>query len=974
MGSNGINTILDQLNNENFFSSLGLHVVKRGAKRWTCSCPFCGDAKHLDVDIQKGLWICSKCNESGNALTFYAKLKGVSNGKALAAIKEFAGIKDDIEPAPSKKSSRPKKANEDNGVPLDNNAMHPGPNQEVYRRLVELSPLTETHYQELQKKRGFSPEIIEQFQFRSGGSHMAQVVEQLKQEFSEDVLQSSGVLVNVNGALLANSQLTDDRVLIPYLDENGHVYHLRPHKLGFKGVPSHVYCRYMLRRNPDHIVLTEGEFKAVALLQWGIPALAVPGVQSFGKDNFERLVQLLREFDVKRVTVIFDNETKDDPKLPNFKEKMEDRYDTFVWSYILGWKLNNNASISTNIGWLPDEWRERGKIDFDGALAQGKTKEEILRVIRAAVPPQEFLSGLEGDARRIVQRKISRHFAHRIPVKREFNKYVITRRQGKESWEETISNFVIDIKASYQTSEGVIRNVEFVNEFGERSDVFPLLASDMAGSHEFKKFCFSKGNYVYRGKGDDLINIWELELMRDSGEFIYKPDQIGRIKNNLWLFANLAIKDGQVYKPDNDGIIWIDGKGYKPEALTLGTKGEAMENSIPSLYEGEIDIQDLARKIKHSIGSYDAYAAIGWAVATIFAEDIFRQYKVFPILYAHGKKEGGKSTLMRWILRLLGSESDGYSIAETTQNFIARALAYHSSLPIWFDEYRNDTDIIKKNGFFRSAYNRQFSGKGTTSAFQARGFSVHGTLAMAGQETPKDAALFSRLVIVQVSEYKRNRKWYDWLNANAHKFSYLAYHLILNYEKYRDKILTDIAEWKESLINLGINDRTAENWAIVAGSFGVVVFEDEEFIKWVAKTCKELKYSGEREQELNQFWDSLNSMQSIGEIDAKHLKVEGETLYVWFAGVYDLWAIYYRRKTGREPFDKNSILTYLKDEPYYEGLKSTRLNNIMRKCHTIHIPVAPDSVKELAEAVRAIDPSRYEDGFLDEYCQVTKLR
>ncbi|TEB13399.1 CHC2 zinc finger domain-containing protein [Pelotomaculum propionicicum] len=347
------------------------------------------------------------------------------------------------------------------------------------------------------------------------------------------------------------------------------VYYLRPHKLGFKRLTPQIYCRYFLQKiRPEHVVLTEGEFKAAALWQWRIPAVAVPGISSFGLKHLDRLVALFREFGVKRVTVIFDNEIKDNPEYPNYKPKASDRYDTHLWSYLMAYKLGREG-FDSRVGWLPDEWRERGKIDFDGALAQGRTREDILNVIARAKPPREFLEDLDEEARRIVQRKISMHFT-RLNIRREFNRYVVTRYRGADIYDETISNFVINIKSSFFTPEGVFRNIQLVNEFGETSDMFTLEPSDMAGLNEFKKFCFAAGSYVFEGKGDDLINIWKLEFTRDSGELIVMPEKIGIVKKNLWLFGSIAICDkGKMLRPDNDSVFWIDGKGYKPRSLTV---------------------------------------------------------------------------------------------------------------------------------------------------------------------------------------------------------------------------------------------------------------------------------------------------------------------------------------------------------------------------------------------------------------------
>ena len=172
------------------------------------------------------------------------------------------------------------------------------------------------------------------------------------------------------------------------------------------------------------------------------------------------------------------------------------------------------------------------------------------------------------EARRIVQRKISTHFT-RLNIRREFNRYVATRYRGQDSYEETISNFVVNIRSSFFTPEGVFRNIQLVNEYGETSDIFILEPSDMAGLNEFKKFCFAAGNYIFEGKGDDLINIWKLEFARDSGELIFMPEKIGIIKKNIWLFGNMAIVGKNMFRPDNEQVFWIDGKGYKPRSLTV---------------------------------------------------------------------------------------------------------------------------------------------------------------------------------------------------------------------------------------------------------------------------------------------------------------------------------------------------------------------------------------------------------------------
>jgi DNA primase len=717
---------------------------------------------------------------------------------------------------------------------------------------------------------------------------------------------------------------------------------------------THPYCLLFLKNNPEEIVLTEGEFKAAALYQLGIPAIAIPGISSFGDKHFDRLVEILRESGVKKVTIIFDNEIKDDPAFPNYKEKPADRWDADYWTYMMAYKLGRvegQVRFITRCGRLPDEWRQNGKIDFDGALALGKTKDDILKVIARGVIAKEFLDWIPDDGRLIVLKKVDKQFS-KIPIRREYNKYIAIRgNDNKNSYDETISNFVINIKTSYFTPEGIIRSVEFVNKFGETSATFLLSPGEMAGITEVKKFCLSKGNYIFRGNGSDLSNVWELEFSRNVGNVVYMPETIGYIEeHDIWLFGNMAIKAGKVYEPDSDGIMWIKGKGYKPQSIKQNQYGQESEDSIPALSTRPFDFLDVAKKMRQTVGGYEAYVGIGWAIATIFGKDIFEQYKCTPILFPHGKRESGKSTFARWIMSCFGVDIDGYGISESTQNSIMKSLSYYSNLGCWFDEYRNEPKVIQKDGFFRSAYNRQSSGKGTVT-FQTKSFSVNAALLLSGEELPKDNGLFTRLLPLQLSSYKRDRTHFNWLQKNCEKFSYLTYYLITNYDTLKPKIMEAIAELKTELLKTDISDRTAENWAIVAGAFFTVIDQDLDFIKWVGETCQELKQTGENEHMLNQFLEDILSMVSDHELTTEHIyqeKVDDILYYnIWFNDIYAKWAQRFRSRTGREPFDESSIRKYLSDEPYF--VKTTgkiKFSDIYKRGVRILSSKAPEAIAE----------------------------
>ncbi len=153
--------------------------------------------------------------------------------------------------------------------------------------------------EQLKVKRGFTDAVIDKMQFKSCGPELD------TEEWFKDVPANYKQI------------LSQRNIVIPYFDPEGIPIYLRAHKYGPEGEPVHVYVPwdYMEDKMPT-LVITEGEFKAVASCMMGVPAIGLPGVASFSKANYNRLVQLLSELNPEKLVICFDNEIKDDPKLP----------------------------------------------------------------------------------------------------------------------------------------------------------------------------------------------------------------------------------------------------------------------------------------------------------------------------------------------------------------------------------------------------------------------------------------------------------------------------------------------------------------------------------------------------------------------------------------------------------------------------------------------------------------------------------
>lgn len=314
----------------------------------------------------------------------------------------------------------------------------------------------------LVNERGLSPKTIEECGFRTSRPSNIQLIEELRKSYEDDDLVELGILRNDDERgyrpepQLCGWGITKEKdpetgkhrfdqtnpVLIPYFNQEGAVVTMRAHKGGLpkRILPGEInYTNYSRpygihflakrERKTRWCVITEGEIKAAAAWQCGLPVLAVPGISFVNNEGFrEELLRVLRFFRIEEVVIIYDNEVKDDPALPGFKEDENDRYDVYVWANVLARHLERAGLRSVKIGQLPDEYRVKGKTDFDGILktevdradgkieAGTKTAAKVFdAVVQSAAKPVAFLNELfPTRAQQIIHSKVIRYTRERM--------------------------------------------------------------------------------------------------------------------------------------------------------------------------------------------------------------------------------------------------------------------------------------------------------------------------------------------------------------------------------------------------------------------------------------------------------------------------------------------------------------------------------------------------------------------------------
>ena len=492
--------------------NLGIHVGKSSL------CPFCNKKDKFGVFESKthsGHWFF-KCHNSEcvamdtecghDEIGFLRLFKGFS---AKDAIDEFIRIASEVDPTLFDSTVYPQVSASEK-----KNVEPTSPLHDLWMRM----PLIMNHAEELRKKRGFTDATIEALGFRSSVKGNQETAEVLIERWGEEQLIELGIIKSKKrdlNAQLCGLGITGKKdpdgehkmdwvtpIIIPYMDENGLPFYLRPHKGGLKRqqkdeyfkeqTGGSVYAPYLLAslvaENNGICIVTEGEYKAAALWQCRIPAVAIPGIQftrsrsgdiSSPEYQFRNdLVKLLKQFGVTDVVVVFDNETKSDPSLKSYKPDPWDRHDTIVWAEYLAIDLQDEFK-SVRIGKIPDAWRIDGKADFDSTLAgfvhgsmtgkeshpafdfahgemEGtrKARKGFLAMIEDSLERRNYHDLLAPDERHIIACKLGRLFYKQLVLRGGDNEEKMARRFAELNILNSNKPFDKELAAAFKLVRG----------------------------------------------------------------------------------------------------------------------------------------------------------------------------------------------------------------------------------------------------------------------------------------------------------------------------------------------------------------------------------------------------------------------------------------------------------------------------------------------------------------------------------------
>lgn len=389
---------------------------------------------------------------------------------------------------------------------------------------------------------------------------------------------------------------------------------------------------------------------------------------------------------------------------------------------------------------------------------------------------------------------------------------------------ESFSNF--HIKSWYmlvRESGEYVRLIKIRNVHGEEWNVLRLDGKSFASPKAFREWLNTQTNVAFLAGERELQMIQRDMTAHMAHRQVYEvpyfgwhaPDPAKQRPAGLWFFDDLAIGDGKELRPDEQGVFWDRGKGYK-----IGDKDQEDEEFVrgrPRMHPERAatleEVCDLLRSVAAAFydtqGGPEGYMVLGAALGAAFAPEIFKEHGMFPGLWLPGETQQGKTTMARWCQAFFGiARQDGVILKDTTKVGLSIAFQQYSNLPVWLEEFQPESQkpeweqIIEK---IKNAFNRESGIKKTFGDEMRR---VRCVVLVTGVATCADAQVRSRYIHSQVSKNKRLEDHLEWMQANKDEFYLIGRELLRRRPEMVAGVLRRIREFTAAPELAGVEIRS----------------------------------------------------------------------------------------------------------------------------------------------------------------------
>lgn len=880
------------------------------------TCPHCGhkDCYRIKKDGADSFYKCFSCDKTGDVITMIAELTEVSNVEAAKSLAKKYKIQIPRDYSPVQEAM-------DMAAQYYHNVFLEA------KPCAELGGLTPIEYQT--DRRNHKAESFEQFTIGWSDGKLGEFFESMG--IAPEIVAETGLLNK------AGKDFLPSKAFIYPHKVRGRVSHFtfkdplkqkewqlpNKHKLN-----SHSFYNSdsILKEGPVIVVEGENDCISVVEAEWQAGVICCNG--SISQSQLDWMSLNLKDRDI---ITIFDTDAAGD----KYRDKAS--------------KLRKDFKSLTQVK------LSNGLKDIDEYLKSGG---DLAALLESAA--QDGGLEIEGDGAD----------SEASPILEHKGAYYKVRIKDGNEYKIKLTNFTIKLLNIFIKGPQREREIVIQREDGKTSEPLMIPSEAKVSLKPFKTLAANAIDASFYGKEEDMIAIWEHVYKTSKEIVVHLPECVGYVHEfKGWLFGDCFISNtGALYKPDDNGVIWISNKSTGLRAMSMESNGGGDEQAgIPKLLtelnseQREELIGGVLEMLAQNLGQPGpAITMIAWQWASVYSKQIFDAIGHFPFIYSWGKGGRGKTTIQKWLLAFFDMDNAGWTPANQLNSGVSfsRKLSYYSSLPMCIDEVKLEASTREMYGTFRSWYNRGGRAVAAEGGFGIRTQAVRSSIMFGGEDQFGDPSTRQRCIHIRIPKQGREeKKSYEWIDGRRRDLPAIGYHWIqgAGETSVRD-IVTEVKRLDSVLRENGISSRTSLNWAIIA-YFGLKLTEKYmpkfNYLEYLFQAAKEDIEKQAEDDTLAEFWSTVEGIQAAERalISSDHIKRVGDELHVWFAEIFRI--VEKESTKGRDSFSKRAIKESIEEEDYYMRDDRTKLgmSENVRRVIVLDISKAPEVLSQIAGAL-----------------------
>jgi hypothetical protein len=532
-----------------------------------------------------------------------------------------------------------------------------------------------------------------------------------------------------------------------------------------------------------------------------------------------------------------------------------------------------------------------------------------------------------------------------LNIEERFGRLVrVTEKGNKE-----LSNFRMRVLFQIDSEKDPKRIVEIIN-YDNVSRIVEVTSKTFVSVTDFQALMITYGDFIWKGSKDDLLDLMTM-LFKHEKPAMLLPVLGWNPLDNFFAFSNGIVTSQGFQAVDEYGMVTNNEKTYYfPAWSKFNSRDYDTWKDIKkfSHFKGNKPVLFPAWK-KQFTTCYgkNGQIAATYFIASLYSDIIFSHKSGlgFPLLWAAGKPQTGKSTICESLLHMYGEKSDPIGLAgkSTIKYFITRFAQIRNGL-VHLDEYSNEKVSKEVKETLKQLYDRIGYGRKAYSNDSRTEYTpVLSSAIVSGEEIPTDNhALFTRAILLlfnkdkyTVEERAEFRKLRDMEERGLTSITVelLCHRQLIedNFDEAYDQVFND---FYNKFKTRKIEDRMLKNASWIVAPIKILtdhgkIDNDVTYNELLAVFYDNIeRQSGyiEANTDIAKFWDIVESLYSRKELSENKgdFRFVDDLLAIRINRLHHVYALEARKLGYAKILDKSTLENYLTNEPYHVEMNDSK--------------------------------------------------